>query len=95
MVCKGSLMAGVVLLCNLATHNAGGVICTALFLDFLSGIFIATPPLLFFAFTNDKTKLGTRMGMACAMVGLSVLPGGPGSGEVLQHNRNCRDWTEA
>lgn len=95
MVCEGSLMVGVVLLCNLAVHNAAGIICTALFFGFLSGIFIATPPILFVALTKDKTKLGTRMGMAYAMVGLSVLPGGPGSGGVLQHNPNSLDWTAA
>lgn len=88
-------MIGLVLLCNLAVRNAGGMICTALFFGFLSGIFIATPPLLFMALTKDKSKLGTRMGMAYAMVGLSVLPGGPGSGGILQHDANRHDWTAA
>ena len=95
MVCEGSLVIGIVLLCNLTVQNAAGIICTALFFGFLSGIFIATPPLLFMALTKDKTKLGTRMGMAYAMVGLSVLPGGPGSGGILRHDTNRLDWTAA
>lgn len=88
-----------ILLCNFAVFNAGGLICTALFFGFLSGIFVATPPLLFMVLTKDKTKLGARMGMAYALVGLSVLPGGPGAGAVLQHDWNRLDgaaaWTYA
>ncbi|RYO97491.1 hypothetical protein DL764_007294 [Monosporascus ibericus] len=75
--------------------NAGGIICTALFFGFLSGIFVATPPLLFMVLTRDKTKLGARMGMAYALVGLSVLPGGPGAGAVLQHEGDNLDWSAA
>jgi MFS family permease len=40
---EGSLLLGAVLLCNLAVHNAAGLICTALFFGFFSGIFIALP----------------------------------------------------
>ena len=86
-------MVGVVLLCNLAVHSAGGVICTALFFGFFSGIFIALPPVLFVALTKDKTKIGTRIGMGFAMVGLGVLAGGPGGGAILQRNPNHLDWT--
>lgn len=35
------------------------------------------------------------MGMAYAMVGMSVLPGGPGSGGVLQHKFGSLDWVAA
>lgn len=79
----------------MAVHNAAGVICTAIFFGILSGIFVAAPPLLFIVLTKDKSKLGTRMGMAYAMVGLSVLPGGPGSGAILRHNAGRADWTAA
>ena len=86
-------MTGVVLLCNLAVHNAVGVICTAAFLGFFLGVFIATPPVLFIALTEDKSKIGSRMGMAFAIIGLGVLSGGPGSGAVLQHDPSRLDWT--
>jgi hypothetical protein len=62
----------------------------------LSGVFIAIPPLLFMVLTKDKTELGTRMGMAYAIVGTSVLVGGPGSGAVLSHKPSGDpDWTAA
>jgi len=79
----------------LAVHSAAGVICTAVIFGVLSGIFVALPPLLLMVFTEDKSKLGGRMGMAYAIVGLGVLPGGPGSGAVLRHNSNKADWTAA
>jgi MFS family permease len=91
----GSLAIGVVLLTNIAVHNAAGVICTAVAFGLLSGIFVALPPLLFMVLTKDKRKLGSRMGMAYAMVGLAVLPGGPGSGAVLRHDAGRADWTAA
>lgn len=91
----GSLLIGVVLLCNLAVSSAAGIICTAVFFGFLSGLFVATPPLLFMLFTEDKTKLGSRMGVAYGMLGLAVLPGGPGAGAVLQHDSTRLDWTAA
>jgi hypothetical protein len=42
--------------------------------------------------TKDKRKLGTRMGMAFAMMGFGVLSGGPGSGGVLQRHPERLDW---
>lgn len=45
--------------------------------------------------TENKTKLGSRMGLAYALLGLSVLPGGPGAGGVLQHDPSRRDWEAA
>ncbi|KAJ5092761.1 hypothetical protein N7456_008622, partial [Penicillium angulare] len=93
VVIPGSFLTGVVLLCNLAVESEAGIICTAVFTGFFSGIFIATPPLLFVALTKDKSKIGTRMGMAFALLGLGVLTGGPGSGGVLQRDPGRMDWT--
>ncbi|KAJ5172036.1 hypothetical protein N7492_004629 [Penicillium capsulatum] len=95
VVIPGSLLIGIVLLCNLTVHSAAGIICTAIFFGFLSGFFIATPPLLFMVLTVDKTKLGARMGVGYALLGLSVLPGGHGAGGVLQHDSRRLDWTAA
>ena len=45
--------------------------------------------------TKEKSKLGNRMGMAYAVIGSSVFPGGPGAGAVLQHDPRSLDWTAA
>lgn len=79
----------------MAVSSAAGIICIAIFFGFLSGLFVATPPLLFMLFTEDKSKLGARMGVAYGMLGLGVLPGGPGAGAVLRHDSSRLDWTVA
>jgi hypothetical protein len=86
---------GILTFCNLAVVNSGGLICIAFFFGILSGIFVSTPPLLFIALTKDKSKIGARMGIAYLFVGLSVLPGGPGAGGVLQHRGSSLDWSAA
>lgn len=89
-------MVGIVLLCNIAVHNVGGIVVTVLLFGFFSGIFIALPPVLFVALTKDKSKVGTRIGMGFAMVGLGVLAGGPGGGGILQRRGSATsdlDWT--
>jgi MFS family permease len=85
-------MTGVLLLSNIAVHNAAGLIVTTAFFGLFSGMFVATPVLLLIALTKDKRKMGTRMGMAFAMMGLGVLSGGPGSGGVLQRDSERLDW---
>ncbi|EME87960.1 uncharacterized protein MYCFIDRAFT_48210 [Pseudocercospora fijiensis CIRAD86] len=83
VITPGALIVGIVLLCFMAVHNAGGIIVTTLLFGFFSGIFIALPPVLFVALTTDKSKVGTRIGMGFAFVGLGVLAGGPGGGAIL------------
>jgi len=73
-------------------HNAAGIIVIAAFLGFASGVFIATPPVLIIRLTKDKSKVGSRVGMAFAVIGLGVLAGGPGGGGVLQHDPSRLDW---
>ena len=62
---------------------------------FFSGIFIALPPVLFVALTQDKSKVGTRIGMGFALVGFGVLAGGPGGGGILGNNQRDLDWNGA
>lgn len=67
----------------MAVRNAAGMVVESLFFGFFSGIFIALPPVLFVALTKDKSKVGTRIGMGFATIGLGVLAGGPGGGGIL------------
>lgn len=76
-----------------AVENAGGLIAEALLFGFFSGIFIALPPVLFVALTQDKSKVGTRIGMGFSMVGLGVLAGGPGGGGILGTGSSNLHWT--
>lgn len=93
VITPGAFMVGIILLCNIAVHNVGGIVVTVLFFGFFSGIFIALPPVLFVALTKDKSKVGTRIGMGFAIVGCGVLAGGPGGGGILQRHAGSLDWT--
>ena len=88
-------MVGVILLCNLAVQNAGGIIVTTLIFGFFSGVFVALPPAIFVALTPDRSKIGTRIGMGLTVAGLGVLAGGPGAGGILDSttNRGSLNWT--
>jgi hypothetical protein len=52
-------------------------------LGFFTGVFVALPPAIFVALTEDKSKIGTRIGMGLALSGLGVLAAGPGGGAIL------------
>jgi hypothetical protein len=41
------------------------------------------PPVCFVALTQDKTKIGTRIGMGFSIIAFGVLIGGPGGGAIL------------
>ncbi|KAL8791886.1 MAG: hypothetical protein Q9195_005548 [Heterodermia aff. obscurata] len=88
-----ALMVGVVLLCNLAVHNVGGIVATTLFFGFFSGVFVALLPALIVALTKDKSMIGTRIGMGLALAGLGALAGGPGGGGILASGHSDPDWT--
>ena len=93
VMCPGALAMGIILLCYLAATNVGGIVVCTLLFGFFSGIFIALPPVLFAALTKDKTKIGTRMGMGFAMIGIGVLCGGPGAGAILGADQHDLHWT--
>lgn len=89
------MVVGIVLLCFLAVHDAAGMIVEALFYGFFSGIFIALPPVLFVQLTQDKSKVGTRIGMGFAIIGIGVLAGGPGAGGIIGTDDSNLNWTGA
>ncbi|KAL2833572.1 major facilitator superfamily domain-containing protein [Aspergillus pseudoustus] len=76
-------MVGVLILCMIAVSNQAGLIVIAIFSGFFSGALIGLPPLCFVALTEDKSKIGTRIGMGFGMMSLGVLAGGPGAGDIL------------
>ncbi|EAS31604.3 uncharacterized protein CIMG_07083 [Coccidioides immitis RS] len=92
LISPGAIISGVLILCTIAVTNKGGLIVIALLSGFISGILIGMPPLCFVILTKDKTKIGTRVGMAYAIIGFGVLAGGPGGGRILG-TQNPLGWT--
>ncbi|KAI8961036.1 MFS general substrate transporter [Daldinia sp. FL1419] len=78
-----SIITGVLMLCFMAAHTRGSVIAIAVLAGFFSGVFIAMPPVCFFPLTQDKSKLGTRVGMGFGIIALGLLVGSPVAGAIL------------
>ncbi|KAL3446436.1 major facilitator superfamily domain-containing protein [Aspergillus insuetus] len=76
-------MVGVCILCLITVTSEAGLIVIAVFSGFFSGALIGLPPLCFVALTEDKSKIGTRIGMGFGMMAFGVLAGGPGAGDIL------------
>ncbi|CEL03768.1 hypothetical protein ASPCAL04912 [Aspergillus calidoustus] len=76
-------MVGVLILCLITVTSEAGLIVIAVFSGFFSGALIGLPPLCFVALTEDKSKIGTRIGMGFGMMAFGVLAGGPGAGDIL------------
>ncbi|KAL1851184.1 hypothetical protein Plec18170_006508 [Paecilomyces lecythidis] len=91
LVAPGAIGTGVLILCMMAVKSEAAIIVVAILTGFLSGVFIAMPPLCFVALTKDKTKIGTRIGMGYGMIGFGVLAGGPGGGAILG-NTDPLNW---
>ena len=84
IIVPGTGLFGILTLCMLAVRDSPGYIVLAgLFLGFFSGLYIALPPICFVALTDDKSKLGSRMGMSYSIIAFSMLIGGPGGGAAL------------
>ena len=89
----GAVLVSVVLFSLIAVTSAGGLVAATVFFGIFSGVFIALPPVCFVALTEDKSKIGTRIGMGMAIFALGTLAGGPGGGAILQMNPKHLDWT--
>lgn len=83
LIAPGTILTGIFTLCLIAVKGEASLVVLAVFSGFVSGVVIGLPPLCFVAVTADRSKLGTRMGMGYAMIGLGVLAGGPGAGKIL------------
>lgn len=93
LIIPGAFLCGILAFCMLAVDSVGGIVVVVLLFGFFSGVFIALPPVLFVAFTKDKSRIGTRIGMGFAMLGFGCLAGGPGGGSILGNNAADQNWT--
>ncbi|KAI0473466.1 major facilitator superfamily domain-containing protein [Xylariaceae sp. FL0804] len=72
--------------------SLGGVIAFAVLFGFCNGGVTSLPQSAVVAFVPDLARLGTRLGMAFFVVGLSVLFGSPIAGAILKDPTNEADW---
>lgn len=83
LITPGATLTGIFIFCMRAVDSEASIIVLAVLTGFVSGVFIAMPPVCFVALTQDKSKIGTRMGMGYGMIGFGTLAGGPGGGNIL------------
>ncbi|KAI1409051.1 MFS general substrate transporter [Hypoxylon sp. FL1857] len=78
-----ALITGVLLFCLMVAKNEASIIVLAILSGFFSGVYIAMPPACFIPFIEDKSKIGTRIGMGYGIISFALLIGGPGAGAIL------------
>ena len=93
IIIPGGLICGILTFCMISVHTVAGIVVIAVFYGFFSGVFIALPPVCLVLLTKDKSRIGTRIGLAFGFVGFGTLAGGPGGGDVLQRYANGHNWT--
>lgn len=91
LLAPAAISSGLLMLCMMAVKSKGAIIVVALLSGFMSGALIGLPPLCFVALTQDKSRLGTRIGQGYALAGLGVLASGPCAGAILGYGGNL-DW---
>lgn len=87
-----ALLTGVLSLILIGTHSSAGVIVIACFYGFFSGTLVSLPPSIFVSLTNNRTLIGTRMGMGFAIVSIGILTGPPISGAILNASSFVYVW---
>ena len=86
VITPGVTVVGILTFGMIGVTSQASIIVLAVLLGFFSGVCIATPPLCFVALTEDKSKIGTRMGMGFGIIAFGFLVGGPGGGDILGEN---------
>ena len=92
MLAPGAIICGVLTFALIGVKSLAGIIVVTLLYGFFSGVFIALPPVCFVRLTQDKSKVGTRMGMGFMILGFGVLIGGPGGGRILGDDLHNLHW---
>lgn len=95
LITPGALITSILIYCMLAVDSLAGLVVQAVFLGFFTGVFVSLPPLCFARLTQDKSKLGTRMGMGFGTLSITVLLGGPATGQIIGDDLNNLHWNSS
>ncbi|KAI0877455.1 monocarboxylate permease-like protein, mch4 [Hypoxylon argillaceum] len=88
-----ALLLGLTQFALLGVFNAPGMVVEAIATGFFSGVVISLPPVAFRVLTENKSMIGTRIGMGFAFAGLGLLAGGPVAGAILGTTTGQLNWT--
>ncbi|KAI1424869.1 monocarboxylate permease [Xylaria sp. FL1777] len=88
-----TVLLGVAMISLIRVSGAPGMIAGTVVVGFLSGVVVALPPVCFGVLTENKSLIGTRVGMGFAMAGFGLILGGPAAGGILRATTNPLEWT--
>lgn len=80
--------AAVLTFCLLAIRAAAALVVFSVLYGFMAGAFMGLPAAGIVSLSSDKSKIGTRLGMTLAFVGLGVLVSNPIAGAILGTDEN-------
>lgn len=83
MVVSVSALA-ITVLCFNAGPNLAGLVMMAIFYGFFVGAFFTLQPTIYERLTADKTRIGTRLGMASTVSSVGLLIGAPAAGALIR-----------
>ncbi|KAI2467581.1 MFS general substrate transporter [Annulohypoxylon bovei var. microspora] len=92
MLAATTLGASVLAFGWFGVRDLGGTVVFALLFGFFNGGVTSLPPSAIVALTPDMSRLGTRMGMLFAFIGIAVLVGTPIAGAILRDPEDAGRW---
>ncbi|KAF2144961.1 uncharacterized protein K452DRAFT_284346 [Aplosporella prunicola CBS 121167] len=76
-------ITGTLTLCLIPVTHTAPLIVVAILYGFFSGTFVSLPPTVLVHLAPERSKIGTRMGMAFAAIACGILVGTPVAGVIL------------
>jgi len=78
-----TLACGMIALSWIAVDGTEDLFVFAIMYGFFSGSFVSLPPTTIISLSNDRHKVGTRLGMSFSISGFGILVGTPVAGTLL------------
>ena len=92
IMAPSAIIMGVLTFCFIAADYSAALIAVAVLYGIFSGVYLSLPGVVMVSITKDKSRIGTRIGMAFCFIGLGILAGGPGGGGILGSNPSSSNW---
>lgn len=86
------LITGTLAFCFIPAKTKDSLIVVSCLYGFFSGSIVSIIPALGVSISPSRAVIGTRIGMACATIGLGMLAGTPISGAILSHHGFAATW---
>ncbi|KAK6225521.1 major facilitator superfamily transporter [Colletotrichum tabaci] len=86
------LVMSVSALCLMAVQHTAGLVVALVFYGFSSGSFFSLQPATFAKLTRDRDYIGTRLGMAYAVMSVALLFGSPVGGALVRSVSFSSAW---